>query len=201
MPVILRKIKIGLLDFQDDIVQSIEIMRTGGLILYPTDTIWGIGCDATNAEAVQRIYSIKKRPESKSMIVLLAHERDILKYTSQTDLQIFSFLKTVQKPTTVIYEGAVGLATNLLPTDGTIAIRLVKEDFCRHLIKRFRKPVVSTSANISGNPSPRYFEEIDESIKEKMDYVVKWRQEEKTIHEPSAIVKWGKSGVAEFIRK
>src|ERR1700761_2412138 len=122
-------------DFQQDIENCLTTLQAGGLILYPTDTIWGIGCDATNADAVQKVYALKQRSVSKSLIVLVADQRDILKYTSQPDLRIFDFLKTVHKPTTVIYDGAIGLSLNLVNADGTIAIRLVDDNFCRHLIK------------------------------------------------------------------
>jgi len=135
------------------------------------------------------------------MIVLLADERDILKYASQADLKVFDFLKTVKKPTTVIYEGAIGLAPNLISEDGSIAIRLVKEEFCKHIIKRFRKPIVSTSANISGRPSPKYFLDIDDEIKAGVDYIVHYRQNDQTIHEPSALVKWGRDGQPIYLRK
>ena len=145
------------MDFTADINNCLQVLNAGGLILYPTDTIWGIGCDATNAAAVRKVFALKKRPEAKSLIVLVADERDVLKYISQPDLRIFDFLKTVDKPTTVIYEDAIGLADNLINKDGTVAIRLVNETFCRHLVKRFRKPIVSTSANISGQPGPRSF--------------------------------------------
>jgi L-threonylcarbamoyladenylate synthase len=188
------------LDFQDDIEQCIAVLRKGGLILYPTDTVWGIGCDATNDESVQKIFALKKRSGIKSMIVLLADERDILKYTAQPDLRVFDFLKTAQKPTTVIYEGAIGLAANLISVDGTAAIRIVKETFCKHLIRRFRKPVVSTSANFSGEAPPKFFADISEEIKSKVDYVAHYRQDDIAIHEPSAIIKWNKDGVPEFIR-
>lgn len=188
------------MEFQDDIEQALDVLRKGGLILYPTDTIWGIGCDATNADAVQKIFVLKKRAETKSMIILLTDELDVLKYTSQPDLRVFDFLKTMQKPTTVIYDGAMGLAPNLIHADGSAAIRLVKEPFCRHLIKRFRKPIVSTSANFSGEPSPKCFADISEEIKNKVDYVVRFRQEDNTVHLPSAIIKWNKNGIPEFIR-
>src|SRR5271154_3883427 len=133
------------INFQNDIKKCIETLSNGGLILYPTDTIWGIGCDATNADAVKKIFDLKKRSETKSLIVLVAEERDVLKYTSHPDLNIFSFLKNVQKPTTVIYERAIGLADNITDDDGNVAIRIVKEIFCKQLIKQFRKPIVSTS--------------------------------------------------------
>src|SRR5262245_55222892 len=125
------------MSFDADIDHCLKVLEAGGLILYPTDTIWGIGCDATNAEAVQRIYELKNRPGSKSMIVLLADEKELLKYVANPDLQVFTYLKKTKKPTTVIYEGALGIADNLVADDRTIAIRIIKETFCRHLIKRF----------------------------------------------------------------
>lgn len=189
------------MEFQDDIDEAVDVLRAGGLILYPTDTIWGLGCDATNSDAVQKIFALKKRAETKSMIVLLADERDVLKYITQPDLRVFDFLKTRNKPTTVIYEGATGFAANLIPADGTAAIRLTRDPFCRHLIKRLRKPVVSTSANISGMPSPKYFTDVAEEIKSKVDYVVRYRQHDNTACEPSSIVKWNKEGIPEFIRR
>ena len=190
----------GIPDFQNDIDNSLMILQAGGLILYPTDTIWGIGCDATNPEAVKKIFSLKQRAETKSMIVLMADERDVLKYTSGPDLRIFDFLRTVQKPTTVIYEGPVGLADNLTGPDGTIAIRLVEDPFCRHLIKRFRKPIVSTSANISGQPSPAFFGEIGDVIKTGVDGIVQYRQQDSSSRQPSAIVKWNRDGSVTVIR-
>jgi L-threonylcarbamoyladenylate synthase len=177
-------------DFLPDVEAALEILKQGGLILYPTDTIWGIGCDATNEAAVQRIYALKQRPDSKSMIVLLAEERDVIQYVSQPDLQVFDYLQTATKPTTIIYEGAIGLAQNLLAADGSIAIRLVQDVFCRHLIKRLRKPLVSTSANISGMPAPQHFGEVAQDILSGVDYVVKYRQDDRTPTVPSAIIRW-----------
>jgi len=187
-------------DFQNDIEECLKVLRNGGIILYPTDTIWGVGCDATNANAVQKIYELKKRSESKSMIVLVADERDILKYTSNPDLQVFDFLKNVKKPTTVIYDGAIGVAANLIHANGTIAIRLVQEIFCKNLIKRLRKPLVSTSANISGEMPPQFFSEISDEIKNNVDYIVQYRKDDSSIQQPSAIVKWNKDGTATIIR-
>lgn len=188
------------MEFQNDIECCLSVLQTGGLILYPTDTIWGIGCDATNPDAVSRIYALKQREETKSLIVLMADERDVLKYTSQPDLQIFDFLHTVQKPTTIIYDGPMGLADNLTGADHTIAIRLVEDPFCRHLIKRFRKPIVSTSANISGNPSPAFFGDIEAPVLQGVDYVVQYRQDDRTPRQPSAILKWNKNGTVTTIR-
>ncbi|HEX9511637.1 MAG TPA: L-threonylcarbamoyladenylate synthase [Puia sp.] len=190
----------GVPDFNKDIENSLPILQAGGLILYPTDTIWGIGCDATNPAAVKKIFALKQRAETKSLIVLMADERDVLKYTSQPDLRVFDFLRTVQKPTTVIYEGPVGLADNLTGTDGTVAIRLVDDPFCRHLIKRFRKPIVSTSANISGRPAPAFFGEIEDPIKTGVDGIVQYRQQDTSPRQPSAIVKWNRDGSVTVIR-
>lgn len=187
-------------DFQHDLDQALAVLQSGGTILYPTDTIWGIGCDATNEQAVEKVYVAKNRPPQKSLIVLLADERDILQYVTAPDLRVFDYLQTVSKPTTVIYEGAIGLAPNLLSDDGTIAIRLVKEPFCRHLIKRFRKPLVSTSANISGTPSPQTFAEVSDQIKQSVDYVVQYRQNELTPAQSSSIIKWNKDGSITTIR-
>jgi L-threonylcarbamoyladenylate synthase len=133
-----------MLPFNNDIEPCLEKLQQGGLILYPTDTVWGIGCDATNAEAVARIYALKKRADHKAMIVLVADERDILRYVTQPELKIFDYIKGVQRPTTVIYEGAIELAENLLAADGSVGIRICEDEFCKHLIKRFRKPLVST---------------------------------------------------------
>jgi L-threonylcarbamoyladenylate synthase len=188
------------INFDDDIHHALLTLRSGGLLLYPTDTIWGIGCDATNPAAVRKVYALKQRAATKSLIVLVADQRDILKYTSQPDLRIFDFLGTVQKPTTIIYEGAIGLADNLVNEDGTIAIRLVEEPFCRTLIRRFRKPIVSTSANISDHPSPAGFRDIDPAIRTGVDYIVGYRQAETVAHQPSAILKWNRDGTITSIR-
>jgi len=187
-------------DFQQDIDRSLAVLQAGGLILYPTDTIWGIGCDATNPGAVGKVYALKRRAETKSLIVLMADEKDILRYTSQPDLRIFDYLHTVSRPTTVIYEGAVGLAGNLISADGTVGIRLVEEPFCRHLIKRLRRPLVSTSANISGEPAPAFFSAIDPRVKEAVDYVVQYRQNDTTPKEPSSIVRWNRDATVTVIR-
>ncbi len=182
------------MDFENDILRCLEVLHQGGIILYPTDTIWGIGCDATNTSAVKKIYALKRRPESKSMIVLLADQRDIIKYISRPEPFMFEFLETITRPTTVIYEGAVGLAENLVPEDGSIAIRIVKEDFSRNLIKRFRKPLVSSSANISGKPAPPIFKEIVSEIRDAVDYVVQYRQSDDLPAQASAVVRFNRSG-------
>ena len=188
------------MDFEKDILQCISVLQSGGLVLYPTDTIWGIGCDATNATAVNKIYALKNRPESKSLIVLLADEKDILKYVTNVDLRIFDFLHATKKPTTVVYEGVIGLSDNLISSNGSVAIRLVNDEFCKHLIKRFRKPIVSTSANISGEATPKTFSEITDVIKRGVDYVVEYRQNDESIKEPSSVVKWNNQGDITVLR-
>lgn len=188
------------MDFQEDLEHCLSVLGRGGLILYPTDTIWGIGCDATDADAVARIYALKRREESKSMIVLVADERDVLRYTAAPDLALFDYLKTVTRPTTVIYPGAIGLAPNLLASDGSVGMRIVGEEFCRHLVKRFKKPIVSTSANISGEPAPGNFEEISRPVTDGVDYVVKYRREDKEKAQPSSVIRWSRDGKIEVIR-
>jgi L-threonylcarbamoyladenylate synthase len=177
-------------EMQKDIENALGILQSGGIILYPTDTVWGIGCDATNEDAVNKIIQLKQRPQHKSFVVLVTEEKDILHYTASPDLSVFDYLQSVKKPTTVIYQHALGLAQNVCNEDGSVAIRICNDEFCRHLIKRFRKPVVSTSANISGQPAAGNFSEIDVSIKQGVDYVVQYRQNEQILSQPSSIIKW-----------
>ena len=186
---------------EDDLQASLKTLRDGGLILYPTDTVWGIGCDATNEAAVAKIFALKKREDSKALIVMVAEEAAILEYTNQTNIKIFDYIKGIHKPTTVIYEQAKGLARNLISADGSIAIRICKDAFCNKLINLFGKPIVSTSANISGYPTPLCFSDISLDIIEGVDYTVRHRQEENTIQEPSSIVKWDAEGNLIIIRK
>lgn len=189
------------MNFTEDVENCLKVLQSGGIILYPTDTIWGLGCDATNEAAVQKIYSIKQRQESKAMIVLLADERDIFQYVAHPDPAVLDYLENTTKPTTVIYNGALGMADNLIAEDGSIAIRLVQDDFCRHLIKRLRKPLVSTSANISGQPSPTGFRSIDDEIKQACDYVVQYRRDDEKKAQPSSIIKWNDNGTVTVIRE
>jgi L-threonylcarbamoyladenylate synthase len=188
-----------MVNFENDIEQCLEVLRKGGLILYPTDTVWGIGCDTTNAAAVEKLYALKQRPDEKALIVLVADERDVLQYTATPDLAVFDYLDQTTIPTTVIYDGAIGLADNLTGNDGSIAIRICKEPFCKQLIKRFRKPIVSTSANISGDAPAKVFTEISDVIKKGVDYIVKYRQDDRTIARPSSIIKWS-NGKVEILR-
>lgn len=187
-------------DFNNDIEQCLSILRNGGTIVYPTDTIWGIGCDATDAIAVEKVINIKNRPQNKSFVVLVADENDILKYTASPDLEVFNYLDQTTKPTTIIYEHAIGLADNAVADDGSVAIRIVKDEFCRHLIKRFRKPLLSTSANISGEPSPSIYSEISSKILESVDFVVEHRRNEIIPAAPSSIIKWHGNGKFTIIR-
>lgn len=187
--------------FEKDVIACLEVLKNGGTILYPTDTIWGIGCDATSEVAVDKIYKLKNRPDSKSLIILVADERDLLQYVSSPDPAVFDFIQEQTRPTTIIFEGAIGLPDNLVAEDCSIAIRIVQDEFCRHLIKRLRKPLVSTSANISGAPSPKNFTEVSEKIKAGVDYVVQWRQEDVSEAQPSQIIKWDNDGTVTVIRK
>jgi L-threonylcarbamoyladenylate synthase len=186
-------------DFSEDVEKSLEVLRQGGVILYPTDTVWGLGCDATNPAAVEKIFAIKQRPTAKSLIVLVADEREVLQYVASPDLLVFDYLQSATKPTTVIYEGAIGLAENVIAEDGSVGIRIVNEPFCRHLIRRLRRPLVSTSANTSGQPTPRVFNEIPPEVRSSVDYIVQYRRNDHHIAEPSAVIRW-KNGSLEIIR-
>lgn len=184
-----------MIGYESDIEPCLQTLHAGGLILYPTDTIWGIGCDATNEAAVAKIYQLKQRSDSKSMIVLVPDEREILKYVSGPDLSLFDYLQEQDRPTTVVYEGAIGLAGNLISEDGSIAIRICEEPFCKHLLRRFRKPVVSTSANISGQSAAPSFSAISDEIKKGVDYIVHYRQQDETPALPSKLIRWENGNV------
>lgn len=187
-------------NWQNDIDECLSVLKQGGIILYPTDTVWGIGCDAANEKAVAKIFQLKKRQDEKTMIILLADEKEISNYVSQADPKIFDYIKGIQKPTTVIYEAAKGLAKNLINKDGSIAIRIVKDEFCKKLIRSFGKPIVSTSANLSGYPAPSVFNDIDNAIKNGADYIVQHRQDDLTEALPSAIIKLKADGSLIIIR-
>ena len=168
----------------DDLKKACEVMAAGGLILYPTDTIWGIGCDATNEEAVRRVYELKRRSDHKAMLVLLDSEAKLNGYVSNVP----------------DYSDAKNLAPSLVGEDGSVGIRITREAFSRQLCERFRKPVVSTSANISGEPSPASFSEISEEVKKGVDYIVEYRQDDQTKAKPSSIIKLGDGGLVQVIR-
>ncbi len=185
----------------DDIVKALEVLQQGGVILYPTDTIWGLGCDATNAEAVKKIYEIKRREDSKSMLVLMENINFLERYVEEVPEVAYDLIEFSEKPMTIIYPGAKSLASNLIAEDGSIGIRVSGEAFTQRLIQRFKKPIVSTSANISGETSPVNFYEIHQEIKESVDYVVGYRQDDTGSANPSSIVKLGVGGEIKILRK
>lgn len=186
---------------QEEIKKALEVLHNGGIILYPTDTIWGIGCDATNPEAVKKVYEIKKREDSKSMLVLLDNPNKLNSYVAEVPEIAWDLIECTDKPMTIIYPGAKNLANNLVAEDGTIGIRITEEDFSNNLIFRFRKPIVSTSANISGEPSPKHFNDISEEVKNAVDFIVDYRQDETENPAPSSILKLGTGGEIEILRK
>lgn len=185
----------------EDIKKACRVMSEGGVILYPTDTVWGIGCDATNEEAVRRVYEIKQRSDSKAMLVLVDTSVKVDFYVQDVPEVAWDLIDLADKPLTIIYSGARNLAPNLLAEDGSVGIRVTNEEFSRRLCQQFRKAIVSTSANISGQPAPANFSEISEEIKSAVDYVVGCRQEETARPKPSSIIKLGKGGVIKIIRE
>jgi L-threonylcarbamoyladenylate synthase len=191
---------------EDDIKQAVECMRKGGVILYPTDTVWGIGCDATNAEAVKRVYEIKQREDSKALICLVDSDARMQRYfrnVPDVAWQIIDSLKeaTDAKPTTLILDGAINLAPNLIAEDGSLGIRITNEPFSKELCFRFQKAIVSTSANISGEPAAQNYCDIDPRILEAVDYVCWSRRQEHKPHTPSSIIKLKENGEVTVIRK
>lgn len=189
-----------MVDLEDDLKACIKAVEQGGVILYPTDTIWGLGCDATNETAVDKVFAVKRRPKEKSLIVLLAEARDILQYVAAPHPDIIAIVEGFERPTTVIYENGLGFPDNVVNKDGSIAIRVTNDPFCKALIKRFRKPIVSTSANISGQPTSSIYKSIDEIIINSVDYVVKYRQDDQVIQAPSRLVKIDGEGNLEILR-
>lgn len=169
-------------------------MAADGVFLYPTDTIWGLGCDASNTKSIQKIIEIKKRDVHKSFVLLMTDSKQLLKYIANPPFDIDSLLAQFELPTTIIYEHAINLPSELIGPDNTIAVRITKDPFCRSLIKRLRNPILSTSANLSGMPSPELFDAIDSQIKSKVDYVVNWRQDDRVAASPSTILKLNKDG-------
>lgn len=187
--------------WREDINNALEVLRNGGVILYPTDTIWGIGCDATNADAVRRVYEIKHRADSKALITLVDNEAKISFYVRDVPNVAWDLIDYASRPLTIIYDGGRNLAENLMAEDGSVAIRVTREPFSRELCFRFRKALVSTSANVSGDPSPASFSEISEDIVSAVDYVVEARRNEKPQSCPSSIIKLGAKGEVKIIRK
>ena len=185
----------------EDLKKAIEVLKEGGIILYPTDTIWGIGCDATNEVAVEKLYAIKQREKGKSMLILLDNPVKLQSYVQEVPEIAWDLIDLTDKPLTIIFNGAKNLAPNLINSDRTIGVRITSEDFSRELCKRFRKPIVSTSANITGKASPQNFNQIDPEIIELVDYVVEYRQNEMFKQTPSSIIKLAANGSIEIIRK
>ena len=184
----------------EEIKKACQVMREGGVILYPTDTIWGIGCDATNEEAVRRVYEIKQRADSKAMLVLVDSAVKVDFYVQDVPEVAWDLIELADKSLTIIYSGARNLAPNLLAEDGSVGIRVTNEAFSKRLCQQFRKAIVSTSANVSGQPSPQNFSEISPEIKEAVDYIVNYRREETDKAKPSSIIKLDKGGVIQIIR-
>jgi len=190
---------------EEDIKNAVETMRRGGVILYPTDTVWGIGCDATNAEAVKKVYAIKQRDDSKALICLVDSDARLQRYVRQVPEVAWQLIDSLKesdsRPTTLILDGAVNLAPNLIAEDGSIALRITQEPFSRELCYRFQKAVVSTSANISGEPAAQNYRDIDPRIVEAVDYVCWSRRQEHQPHQPSSIIRLRQDGQVEIIRK
>ena len=186
---------------EEEIKNALEVLRKGGTILYPTDTVWGIGCDACNKEAVEKIFNIKQRDQYKSMVVMVCNETMINRYVKEVPEVAWELLKSADEPLTIIYPEGRMLADNLIAEDDSVGIRLVKDEFCNTLIHKFGKPLVSTSANISGENTPLSFFEIKSDILNKVDYIVNLRQTEINNAKPSTIIKVALNGEIKIIRK
>ena len=186
---------------QDDITEACEVLNRGGVILYPTDTIWGIGCDATNPSAVKRVYEIKRRADNKALIVLTDSMTKVDFYVDEVPEIAYDLVDLSNKPLTIIYSGARNLAPELLGENGSVGIRVTQESFSRALCRRFRKAIVSTSANVSGEPSPATFADISDEIKQAVDYIVEARRNENTPAKASGIIQLDKGGLVKIIRQ
>ena len=186
---------------EDDIRKAIEVMKGGGVILYPTDTVWGIGCDATNAEAVAKVYEIKHRDDSKALICLVDSDNRLQRYIRNVPDVAWQVIDAVTKPTTLVLGGAVNLARNLIAEDGSVGIRITNEPFSKELCYRFQKAIVSTSANVSGAPAAQNYCDISDEILSAVDYVCESRRQEHRPHQPSSIIKLGAAGEVTIIRK
>jgi len=185
---------------REEIEKALEVLKRGGIILYPTDTVWGIGCDATNAAAVNKIYKLKQRDDSKALICLVNNYSMLEKHVDNVPKMAYTILDIAVKPTTVIYDAPAGVAENLIAKDDTLAIRIVDHDFCKKLVRYLGRPIVSTSANLAGEATPKSFKEIDEVIIKGVDYVVNLQQE-KMAKNPSTIIKLSNNGAVKIIRE
>ena len=188
------------MDINDEIQKSIDILNKGGLLLYPTDTVWGIGCDATNEEAVKKVYKLKRREDSKALICLVSDTRMLQRYVYDVPEVAYDIIEYSTRPTTIIYDKPINMAKNLIAKDDTVGIRVASDEFCQKLIRKFKRPLVSTSANLSGTPTPKSFREIGSEILKGVDYVVNL-QLEKSNSQPSSIIKIGNNAVVKIIRK
>lgn len=185
---------------QEEIKEIVEILKKGGIILYPTDTVWGIGCDATNAAAVEKIYKLKCRDDSKSMIILVDHVNMIYDYVKEMPDVALQLIEVNDKPMTLVYPQAERLAENVIASDKTVGIRICGDDFCKRIISALKKPIVSTSANISGEPAPSMFSEISETVKSGVDYVAMHRRNDKGKASPSSVIKVELNGEIKILR-
>lgn len=186
---------------RDEVVKALKVLQEGGIILYPTDTIWGIGCDATNTDAIKKIYALKQRDEAKSMIILLDTENKLESYIQEVPAIAYDLLEYAENPLTLVMPGARNISPALISADGCVGVRVAKHDFCQQLIQRLRKPLVSTSANISGRPSPQNFGEIEQEVIDGVDYVVDLEQHDLQQKKPSTIMRLNPDGRFEFIRR
>lgn len=185
----------------EDIRKAVEVMKQGGVILYPTDTVWGIGCDATRSDAVKRIYEIKRRQDSKAMIVLLGNTDDLWRYVDDVPEVAFELIEAAVRPLTIVYDRGIGLAPELLASDGSVGIRITRESVSAGLCRALRRPLVSTSANVSGQPSASTFREISPEIINAVDYVMMSRRDDNEPHQPSSVIKLGAGGTVKILRK
>ena len=185
---------------QADIVQCLKVLSDGGLILYPTDTVWGIGCDATNAKAVKRVYQLKQRDDSKALIVLIDSADHLDHYVVNVPEIAHELIDVAVKPLTIIFEGAYNLAPNVLGNEDSVGIRIPNDEFCHRLCERFGKPIVSTSANVSGKATAKTFADIDEAIVKGVDHAVQYRRNDNKPHDPSNIILLSRDGTFKIIR-
>jgi L-threonylcarbamoyladenylate synthase len=186
--------------FDEDIKEAIDVLRKGGIIIYPTDTIWGIGCDATNQAAVERIFKIKSRSETKSLLILVDGDGMLGRYADEIPEIAWELNSVSDTPLTIIYPKGRNLAPGVCAEDGSIGIRICRDPFCNELIGRFRKPIVSTSANFSGKPAPGIFDDIESRLLEDADYIVKYRQDDRQKQSSSPVIKLEKDGTFRIIR-
>ncbi|MFI5150857.1 MAG: L-threonylcarbamoyladenylate synthase [Bacteroidia bacterium] len=184
----------------EEIKRCTDILRSGGILLYPTDTVWGLGCDATNAKAIEKIFELKQRPESKSMIVLLDQPGFLNKYVQEVPAIAWDLIELTEDPLTIIYDDVKGMAPNVLAADGSCGIRITRDEFCKRLIRQLGRPLVSTSANISTHPAPALFHEVEPAIREGVDHIAAWRLDDPQRSKPSKIIRLRNNGEVKIIR-